>query len=157
MSNPSNTARQQPTGYKMPDGYSTRIALANKPAINFWEKTAKASGVDTGDPIKQSTMLNNRWHTYAARSLVNVTPTTLTAAYDPDVISDILGQLGVNQSITVHFPDGSQWSFWGFVRNFEPQELKEGEQPEAQVELVPTNTDNSGVESGPLFTPAGGT
>jgi hypothetical protein len=61
-------------------------------------------------------------------------------------------------TITVHFPDGSTLAFYGYLKTFEPQEMTEGEQPEAECEFVVTNWDPANrVEAGPVMVEVAGT
>jgi hypothetical protein len=65
--------------------------------------------------------------------------------------------INVNDEITVTFSDGSTLAFWGFLKSFEPSENTEGEQPEAEITIFPTNVDNSGAEQVPVLTSVAGT
>lgn len=158
MGAPSVTARQVPTGYKLPDGFKTTIAFANKPAVQFWEKTVQPPGFDGGEKIDTTTMLNTTWRTMAARQLKTLTDCEVSAAYDPDVFPDILGLINVPQAITVHFPDNSTLAFYGFLQKFVPDAMEEGKFPEAKLTITPTNWDlSAGTEAAPVFTAATGT
>lgn len=159
---PSAGARgaRVPGGIPLRDGYQTLIAFANLPAVKFFELTVGAPGVEGGDPIDITTMLNSVWATAIAQSLKTLTPFTLTAAYDPDIYSDdqVLALINVNQAITVHFPDFSTLAFYGYLQNFEPAELTRGEFPEITLTIVPTNTDPDDFsEQGPVMTEVAGT
>ncbi len=80
------------------------------------------------------------------------------AAYDPVVYTDILALINAPGGVTVHFPDGSTLDFYGYIKKFEPAALKEGEQPEATVTIVPTNYDPANhVEASPVLTSVTGT
>lgn len=144
-------ARQAPGGTRMDDGFSTLIALTGDPDISFWEKTVKPPGIDGGDAIETTTMHNVDWRSMAPRALKTLTDSDLTVAYDPAVYDQIVLQINVNQLITVHFPDGSELDFWGFLRVFEPQDNEEGSQPEATINLTPTNIDAAGDEIAPNY------
>lgn len=158
MSAPSTTARQTPTGLRLTDGFPTKIAFAADPDVSFWEMTVKPPGLDGGDAVNTTTMHNVTWRTMAPRQLVTLTDSSTTVAYDPDLYNQILALLNVVTSITVHFPDGSTLDFFGFLRKFEAQELKEGEMPQATVDIVPTNYDPvAGTEQAPVLTSAAGT
>ena len=131
MAAPSTTARVTPSGVKLTDGYRSTMAFARAPNIGFWEMTVKPPGMDGGDKIDTTTMLNDQWRTSDARALVTLTDSTIRVAYDPNMYNDIREKL-LNQpgSVTVHFPDGSTLDFYGFLGKFEPSELKEGEMPQ---------------------------
>jgi hypothetical protein len=159
MAAPSSTTRATPAGIKLDDGYSTKIAFARDSNVSFWEKTLSPPGLDGGDPIDTTTMHNADWRTMSARQLATLSEFTCTAAYDPNVYNDIINNL-LNQegSITVHFPDGSKLDFFGYLRSFQPQDVAEGAQPEAQITIVPTNYDpTNNVEASPVLTQVAGT
>lgn len=158
MGAPAHTARVTPVGIKLKDGFSTTVAFAADPNVSFWEKTVKPPGLDGGDAIEQTTMHNVRLRTMASRSLSTMTPMNLTAAYDPAVYTQILALINVEGSITVHFPDGSRLSFFGFLQSFETQDMSEGEQPEADIVVTPTNVDPAdGTEADPVMDSVDGT
>jgi hypothetical protein len=76
-----------------------------------------------------------------------------TVAYDPAVYPQIVSLINIPGSITVHFPNHSSLTFFGFLRTFEPNEVSEGDQPEATINVTPTNTDpTTGAEEGPVYT-----
>jgi len=159
MAAPSSTTRATPAGIKLDDGYSTKIAFSRDSNVSFWEKTLSPPGLDGGDPIDTTTMHNLDWRTMSARQLATLSEFTCTAAYDPNVYNDIINNL-LNQegSITVHFPDGSKLDFFGYLRSFQPQDVAEGAQPEAQITIVPTNYDpTNNVEASPVLTQVAGT
>jgi len=114
--------------------------------------------LDGGDAIETSTMHNSTYRTFLARSLITLGETSITVAYDPDVYDEIIGIINVNTSISVHFPDGSTLTFYGYLRTFEPGDNTEGEQPEATITVQPTNYDPANnLEAGPVMVEATGT
>lgn len=155
--NPSHTTRVVPTGFKMPDGFKAVLAFALKPTIRLWERDLTPPGFDGGEPINTTTQHNVAWRTLFPRALKTMTPFTFVAAYDPDVINDILIYLNRNQSFTFWYPSGDSIDFWGTMNKFEGQEMKEGEFPLATITITPTNTDNNMGEAGPVFNQAAGT
>lgn len=158
MAAPTPTARQSPTGIRLDDGFSSLITFGADPNICFWEKTVTPPGIDGGDSIETTTMHTDAWRTMAPRQLKTLTDSSTTVAYDPNVFNEILALINVRTTITVTFPDGSTLAFYGFLRSFEPSELTEGEQPEATVNLTPTNYDpTNDVEAAPVLTSVAGT
>lgn len=158
MAAPTPTARGTPAGIPLEDGFSTKITLGTLTTISFWEKTVRPPGMDGGDPIPQTTMHNALYRTFSARALKSLTMVTCTAAYDPTVYTDIIANINFECVITVRFADGSTLCFYGYLQKFEPQDVKEGEQPEAQITLVPTNWDPTNhVEAAPVLTSVAGT
>lgn len=159
MAAPAFTARQAPTGKQLEDPYPTTFAFADDPDISIWERSVKPPGFDIGDPINLTSMHNTDYKTKAARQLADTTSMTLSGFYDPRVFAQIKSQLGVQQAITVHHPNGDQMAFWGYLKSMEPQDNEEGgDSPMADVEIVPTNRDpNTGSEQGPVYTYNSGT
>lgn len=158
MAAPTPTARGTPSGIKLDDGYQTFITFASHPTIGFWEKQVTPPGLDGGDEIDTTTMHNVRWRTRSPRALITMTNSSLTAAYDPALYTTILTLINFETTVTVRFPDGTTVAFFGFLKNFQPGTLVEGAQPEATIEVVPTNQDpSSGAEEDPAVDSAEGT
>lgn len=158
MAAPSPTARGVPTGIKMKDGYRALITLSNNTTIQLWEKQVQPPGFDGGDAIEQTTMHNDDYRTFAPRSLITLTEFSVTAAYDPGVLTAISQQVNREQTITITFTDGSTWACFGFMKSFTPQQMSEGEQPEAEITIQPTNWDPTNrVEAGPALASVTGT
>ncbi len=143
MAAPTHTARSTPGGKMLKDGYSTKIAFAADPDVSLWEKTVQPPGLDGGDAIDITTMHNTTLRTFAPRSLQTMTEMQLTCAYDPRVMPQLLALINVETTVTVHYPNGDRLSFFGFLKNVDPSENTEGEQPEMTATIVPTNTDPS--------------
>lgn len=159
MAAPATTARVLPTGIPLKDGFPSKIAFSRLPSASFWEKQVNPPDVDGGDLIDISTMHNTRWHTMWPRVLLKSGECTITASYDPNFYNQILTTL-VNQpgAITVRYADGSTLDFFGCLNKFESKELKEGEQPEADLTIGVMNYDPAGnVEAGPVLTSVAGT
>ena len=160
MAAPSTVTRVDPTtlGRMLEDGYSTKIAFAVDPDIEFWEKTVQPPGVDGGEKIETTTMFNSAWRTFAARHLKTLTGGQTKVAYDPVVYNQIITIINVPTSVTVTFPDGSTLDFFGYLQKFEPDDLAEGTHPEATVSFEPTNYDPvNAIEAAPVMTEVAGT
>lgn len=157
MAAPSPTARSTPSGIRLDDGFSTKITFATDTNIELWERTVTPPGVDGGDAIDTSTMHNSAWRTFASRALKTLTDCTFTAAYDPACLTPIIALINVHTTITVTFPDGSTWAFFGFLRQFTPGDMSEGAMPEATVTITPTNVDSSMAEQAPVLASVAGT
>ena len=158
MAAPTPTTRAFPGGNYLKDGYQTLVTLAVDPDASFWEIGVTPPGYDGGDPIDTTTMHNVRWRTMAARALISMTPISVRGAYDPFVYDLFLSIVNIETTVTVTFPDGTTLAFYGFLQNFEPDELAEGELPEATFTVQPTNQDPStGAEENPVLNSATGT
>jgi hypothetical protein len=101
-------------------------------------------------------MDNTAWRTAAVKQLKSLTDLGLTVAYDPAIyaVADLGAAIGVHQEFTITFPDDSTLKFWGAMRSFDPGDVSEGEQPEADVVIVPTLRNGSGAETAPVWAAA---
>jgi hypothetical protein len=147
----TTTARGTPEGEYLRDGFRTLIAFEDDPTVSFWEQTVQPPGIDGGDKIDITTMHNDDWRTFAARSLKTLTEISGTCLYDPGVYESILDLINKNGWITVHFPDESTLDFVGYLKDFIPAALVEGTPPTANYTIVPTNELN-GSEVEPEYT-----
>lgn len=138
---------------KLKDGFSTIITFANIPAVKLFEKEVTPPGITAGGAIDTTTMRNVTWRTMAPRALKSLTPATFTVAFATEAIPQIMGQLKVNQLITVTFPDLSTLTFWGWMEEFAFGAFVEGEQPTATVTIQPGNVNNNDEEVAPVWTP----
>lgn len=156
---PPITARTTPTGYIVPEGHRATIAFSKVPALQMWEMTTRQAGLSVAE-IVTTTQFNNRFHTTRAGQLIKVKDISGQAAYDPDFMNSIIAMIGddTNSGITIHNPDGSTDSYWGFLKDVEFQELKEGQFPTINYTVCITNWNTTTrAEEGPLHTNSGGT
>lgn len=133
------------------DGYQTLIGFDADPTVLFYEKTVTPPGVVGGGEIDTSTMQNSTWRTRNPKALITLSEASLTVAYDPATYPEIIALVNVNNLITVTFPDGATLAFWGWLDEFTPGEHVEGEQPTADITVIPSNH-NAGVETAPAYT-----
>lgn len=158
MSAPTNTVRGTPAGIKLKDGYQSTITFAANSTISFWEKEITPPGLDGGEKVPQTTLLNNTFRTFASRGLYELSDVTVKAAYDPIIYSNVASIINVEGSISVKWKDGSTLDFFGYLQKFMPDALADGTQPEASITIVCTNWDPVGkVEAGPVLTNVAGT
>ena len=139
---------------KLTDGYQTLISFASDPTVLFYEKTVTPPGFDAGGEIDQTIMANTALRTSMPKALLSVSNSSLTVAYDPACYDEVKALAGVNNLITVTFPDGSTLVYWGWLNTFTPSELQEGEQPTAEMEIITSNLNDSDVETGPVYAAA---
>lgn len=153
---PTPVTAVDPLGIAMKDGYQTRIVFGADPDCSIWPKTVQPPGLDNGDPIQTTTMLNTLRRTKRSRALNEATDMSGTCAYDPLVQSQLEAIVGVEGPNSVYYHDGSVSTFYGYLKSFEPQACEEGSQPEANFTVVETDVDPSdGSEHLPVFTYAG--
>lgn len=159
MAAPSPSARVDPLGARLLDGYRCLSALSAQPNASFWEIGITPPGLDGGDAIDTSTMHNDIYRTASSRALKTLTASTIRGAYDPRIYTTFISLINnENNTVTTHFPNGDSLAYYGFLQNFEPDELVEGEMPEASFTVTPTNQDpTTGAEESPVLTQAAGT
>jgi len=140
-----------PAGIRLKEGHATLVTLANAPSIKLWEQEITPPGFDAGGPNDTTTMRTTRWRTRQPKVLITMTPMSGVFQYDPAVIADIVNQLGKNQQITVTYPTGQSWTFYGWINRFTPHRIVEGQPPLADVDFEAANEDTAGVETGPSY------
>ena len=139
----------------MDSGFGATITFSLASGVLLYEKQITPHSIQGGGKIDTTTHRNTAWRTSKPKSLKDVGDMSLTVAYDPAVISTMMSMVGANQQITAGFPDGSTWSFWGFIDSFVPSALDVNEdQPTAALTLMATNLNDSDVETAPAFTTA---
>lgn len=139
---------------KLDDGYQTLISFAADADVKFYEKSVTPPGIDGGGEVDTTTMLNATYRTKNPKALISMTPASMTVAYDTAAYTEVVALVNVNNLITVTFPDGATLAFWGWLNTFVPGDHVEGEQPTAEVEIIPSNQNDSGAETAPVLTPA---
>jgi len=136
---------------RIDDGFSTVISLGG---TDLFEKEVTPPGMDGGGENDTTTMRNVAWRTKSPKKLKSLTNSSFTAAYDPSAYTSLLSQVNVNQEITVTFADGATLLFWGWLNAFSPNAVAEGAQPTAEVEIIPSNQNDSGTEVAPVYSAA---
>ncbi len=142
---------------RLDDGHSTRISFAADDTVLFYEKKVKPSGINGGGANDVTNMRNSVWRTASPKKLKTMTPGSATVAYDPATFTgDIVALINTNTEITYTFSDGSTLKIWGWLNSFEPGDCEEGQPCMAEIEILPSNHDNTAipVEQEPVFTPA---
>ena len=136
---------------RMDDGFATLITFSEDSSVQMWEKEVTPPGVSGGGENDTSTMHNTAWRTKAPKGLISLSECSFTAAYDPAVFDEIVAMANVNQELTITFPDNSTLTFWGWLDEFTPNASVEGEQPTAAVKIIPSNQDEYGAETAPVY------
>jgi len=139
---------------RIDDGFATLIDFSADSSVQMWEKEVTPPGVSGGGENDTSTMRNTTWRTKSPKGLISLSEASFTAAYDPAVYDEIVAMVNVNQQITVTFPNNDTLVFWGWIDEFTPGALVEGEQPTADITIIPSNQNASGVETAPVLTEA---
>lgn len=156
MAAPAHFVRLSPTGFRQEDGHPTFITFSENLALNIFERDVQPPGIDGGDEINTTTQHNEDFRTFAPRSLKTLTPHQVVAAYDVIAYSELFVMVNQRQTITITFPNGSQLSFFGYLKTVDPAALVDGEMPLMTLTIVPTNYDPVNcVEAAPVLTAVG--
>lgn len=118
------------------DGYSTSITftLAPSSGVLLHVKELTPPAVSLG-VIDVTTMENSGYRTKVPKSLKTLGDVTFTAAYSPHAYQTIKTMMGTLQDITIHFPDAQTLTFEGWIDEFKPNRIVEGQQPTAEVTI----------------------
>jgi len=136
---------------RIDDGFATLISFSEDSSVQMWEKEVTPPGISGGGENDTSTMRNTTWRTRSPKGLITLSESSITVAYDPAVYDEIIAMVNVNQQITITFPDNSTLVFWGWIDEFTPGANTEGEQPTADITIIPSNQNDSGVETAPVY------
>ncbi|MCP4566476.1 MAG: hypothetical protein GY841_02715 [FCB group bacterium] len=140
---------------KLEDGFQTTITFATATTTKLYHVSITPPGLSGEGSIDTTTMSNTTYRTFAPKSLKTSTEASGTSAYDTESYDDLLAMIGTNQLITITFPDTSTYAFYGFLNEFTPGELTEGEMPTGDFTIIPTNVHSStGAETAPDWTAA---
>jgi len=135
------------------DGFPTLVDIDAAVLAIMHEKGITPPTIEGGGENDTTTMRNTVWRTRFPKLLKTLGEMSFTCAYDPAVYEDLVDIINVNKEITVTFPDGTVLTFWGWLDNFAPGEIVEGEQPEATATVIASNMDDNLDEVGPTITP----
>lgn len=136
---------------KLTDGYQSLISFADDTSVVFYEKEITPPGVSGGGEIDITNMQTSTWRQKAPKSLKTLEPASMVVHYDPLAYNEVIAMLNSNQQITITFPDASTIVFWGWIDGFTPGNLVEGEAPTADLTIIPSNRNASGVETAPVI------
>ena len=158
MAAPTPTARVTPTGRKLKNGYRSTWTFSLDTDAALFEISITLGGGDAGDPIDQTTMWNTDYMTAAPQELIETGPTNITGAFDPDFITSLNSMIGVEQTGTLTWKDGSTYANYGWVNSWTFGELINGTMPRITVVWHNSNYDNTNnVEAGPALASVTGT
>ena len=116
------------------DGFSTRITFGG---ITLYEKSVTPPGVDGGGEVNTTTMGTVTWRSKQPKALKTLTNCKATVAYASADYTTLVAQVNVVQTITITFSDDTTISFSGWLDKFTPGDSSEGEQPTAEIEIIP--------------------
>lgn len=152
MAAPVPNTRQFPTAMRLDDGHQSVIAWNSQADLAIFEKTLQVPATDNGDPIETSTMLNQEFETKAPQRLKGHDDGVVVAGFDPNARETIDDLVGLPDSISWWYPEGTGYVHWGYARRAEFSPLTKGEMPEVTISIVQTNWDPYNcAEAGPVY------
>lgn len=158
MAAPSATARQDPSGVKLGDGFKTLVTFANDSNIALWEDEINPPGWEGDEPVETTTMQNDVLRTYSPGSLARIPDATFTCLYDPGVYDAVKEIINDPTTITYRFPNQDTYALYGYLRAFVPDALSRGNRAQATVTITFTNQDPTTCEEElPVYTAGAGT
>lgn len=159
MAAPIAVARGYPNFPPMHEGFPVLVGILGFTTLCFWEIDVKPPAMDGLEPMDITTQHNALVHTMFPRYLEKYDPITVMCAYPSKAYEDIHAHLNVIINMCITFPDSDQLAFFGFIQKFEPEALKEGDFPKANMTIVLANIDpqNAYVEAPPVYIPVIGT
>jgi len=133
---------------KVFDGKGTTMAWTTSSSFVVEKTRIKPPGSEVND-IDITHLGNTNVRTMTPSQLSTITAVTFDGHHDPALTVPI----GVNDTITVTFPDGSTLVFWGYLQNYEPGDIVEGAKMECSGTITISNRNASGVETKPAYAP----
>lgn len=137
------------------DGFPTLMLIGNAPVgFPLWELRVTPPSVTGGGPINVTSMRNTALRTQLPKKLKSIGNILFNSAYDPVLYSSGVAIMQINTAVTTFFSDASNVVVMGWLEEFAPKEVGEGEQPDAACMLCVSNLDVSSdpwVEVGPVY------
>lgn len=138
------------------DGFPTTMQFSSSTSaqLYFEETEVTPPGISAGGENDTTTMRNTAYRTKYPKQLKTLTNSSLVAKYDAAIYDEVLGMIGVNQQITITFPDTATYVFWGWIDEFTPNSITEGAMATANITVIASNQNGSDVETAPVYTAA---
>ena len=138
------------------DGFNTIISFPGA-GVQFIEIEVTPPGADGGGEIDITGMRNVKWRQRTPKALITLTKMDVKSRWDPVLYTAVVTNLNVNRAIVTLFPSltntpARRLTWWGWLNKFEPEAMKEGEDPLANLEFIPSNTNAAGAEIAPVLT-----
>lgn len=136
---------------RLSDGFKTIVTLSNVPTVKIYETDVTPPGADAGGRNDQTSMRNTSLRTAKPKKLKSITAISFAGAIDEESYSVLIGQVGLNQQVTVTLPSTRTIVVYGWVDKFTPTGHKEGDRPIYNFTIEVSNLDGSDNETGPVI------
>jgi len=140
---------------RITDGLGTTIAfaLASGASFSLEQLRLSAPGVDGGEMIPVTHLGNTVWRTKVPKTLKDFTPFDFEAHWDPS--QHISAPINQNVLITLTFPAGDKFEFYGVLRVLTPGDIVEGDKVNSTGTIEPSLVNpTTGAETAPTYTAA---
>ena len=130
------------------DGQGTTIEFSIDTTLYFFPKNLTPSGWDGGGPNDVTLLSNTKYMTMMPKTLKTITALSGEAAYSTQglktdgSIGSFAAMVNRNQQVTVTYPDGAQFTFWGYLDKLTPNQIVGGQQPTLTFTIQPTMWDS---------------
>lgn len=154
MPAPAPSARTTPVGVPLKHGHGVKVTFATAAGVEVWEQDVTPPGIESGDPIDLTNSFCAGWRIKAPRKLKELTDGTFSAFYKTSIYTSLAAICGIETTITIHFPDGSSYAFFGYLKTIGQAAHNEGNTaPKLSLTVVATNVDpGTMTEQGPVYT-----
>lgn len=140
------------------DGFGTIITIDGVADLKFEEVETQPPGWEGGGPIGTTTHRNGpvsgpKLRTAAPKKLSGLSPMNLKVVYKTSADAVIRAQLKKVKLYTLTYQDGATLQLYAWLDSFKPSSHKEGEQPTADIEIIPAlRHPTTGVVTAPVYT-----
>lgn len=152
------TARTDPAGIYLKNGWKALITVASKPDLEIWEIEVGAPGIDGGEPVDTTTQHNDILVTREPSSLIDLTPFDVLCAFDPIMYTRSITYVNKKDTLTVRFPDATTLAQYGWLQRLTAPRMIRGQMPTMTVTFCPANQNpQTGAEEAFTLTNVSGT
>jgi hypothetical protein len=127
------------------DGQGTTVTID---AVAIIPKTITVPGW-AKEVLSRTTLANTAYKTKQVATLKEVSDFAITKEYDPADLNDVSED---NVEIVITFPTGGTVTFWGTASQWSEPEVGVDGELEHSLTITPTNLNDAGTETGPVYT-----
>lgn len=142
---PTPTTRVAPPNASIfeKNGFRALITFTLDTNISLWEVAVTPPGIDGGPPVLLGNMWWSKFEPKVPKGLAVQTEARGIVQYSVGALQSIINAINRPDEICYTFPSGRTWSFYGYLRQFMPQEHRDGVACLAQIVIEPTTLDGS--------------
>jgi hypothetical protein len=118
------------------NGFSTTVtfgSMSTSGVGDFEVIELTPFSISMGGKIETTTMSSSTRRRFKPKSLYTIGPMKLTVAFETTFLTALLANAGVEQAVTINFPDATNWPCNGWIEEASFSTLKEGERPTCEI------------------------